>query len=347
MGDQDLAQLCGCNMAVDKSKLGPRQLFDCAFTNAGDDVDFSWRLRDAEMTLAYAPGAIVLHERRTTIGAYLKQQRGYGLAEGLLFRKYPNRQGRVYGDSHWYAQWFGAGSRIYYGAFGRGLFQTIYPRSWLPPAAQFPLTFQWVAPALILAMTGIFDRSLGILGIAGLLITLSSAVAGAAASGGKLRGFASRAILIGLWVLGPLLRSWERERVKWSFAPDASGAATSTATRLSGTIALVAWSPESPPGDAIPPNVLDEMMRGTASCTDPAWSGSRQGKQLRFVRSADYRRSLRSHRRAVFEQRQRCFARVADWRGWAAHGRFCDGLTNFAAGWRPLNSYRGRDMRAR
>jgi len=260
LGDQDLAQLCGCNMAVDKSKLGPRQLFDCAFTNAGDDVDFSWRLRDVEMTLAYAPGAIVRHERRTTIGAYLKQQRGYGLAEGLLFRKYPNRQGRVYGDSHWYAQWFGAGSRIYYGAFGRGLFQTIYPRSWLPPAAQFPLTFQWVAAALILAMTGIFDRSLGILGIAGLLITLSSAVAGAAASGGKLRGFASRAILIGLWVLGPLLRSWERERVKWSFSPDASGTATSTATRLSGTIALVAWSPESPPGDEIPPNVLDEMM---------------------------------------------------------------------------------------
>ena len=34
-----------------------------------------------------------------TIGAYLKQQLGYGHAEGLLFRKYPNRRDRVYGDS--------------------------------------------------------------------------------------------------------------------------------------------------------------------------------------------------------------------------------------------------------
>src|SRR5581483_8544266 len=109
LSDQDLAQLCGCNMAVDKTKLDNRLLFDCTFTNAGDDVDFSWRLRDAEMTLAYAPGAIVFHQPRTTVGAYLKQQYGYGRAEGLLFRKYPDRQDRVYDESRSLAQWFGAG----------------------------------------------------------------------------------------------------------------------------------------------------------------------------------------------------------------------------------------------
>jgi O-antigen biosynthesis protein len=260
LGDQDLAQLCGCNMAVDKAKMDNRLLFDCMFTNAGDDVDFSWRLRDVEMTLAYAPGAVVFHQPRTTISAYLKQQYGYGHAEGLLFRKYPNRHDRVYSESRWFAQWFGAGSRIYYGAFGRGLFQTIYPHSELPLAAQVPLTFQWVAVAVLLALAGIFDKAFGILGIAGLLVTLACAVAGGAGSGGKLQGFAGRMVLIGLWMSGPLLRSWERERVKWSFSPDASGGTPFAAARLSGTIPLTGPSSKSVQAAAVAPTNLDEMI---------------------------------------------------------------------------------------
>jgi cellulose synthase/poly-beta-1,6-N-acetylglucosamine synthase-like glycosyltransferase len=260
LGDQDLAQLCGCNMAVDKAKLDNRVLFDSTFTSAGDDVDFSWRIRDAEMTLAYAPGAVVFHEPRTTIGAYLKQQRGYGRAEGLLFRKYPNRQDSVYGESRGFAHWFSTGSRIYYGAFGRGLFQTIYPRSWLPLAAQVPLTFQWISIAMLLAVAGIFDRAFGILGTTGLFVTLTCAVVGAAGSAGKLPGMASRAVLIGLWLLGPLLRSWEREWVKWSFSADASGAVPSAATRLSGTILLPGQSPEFAQGGAVRLDNRDEMI---------------------------------------------------------------------------------------
>jgi O-antigen biosynthesis protein len=264
LGDQDLAQLCGCNMAVDKTKLGPRQLFDPAFTSAGDDVDFSYRLRDADMTLAYAPGAIVLHERRATIGTYLKQQRGYGRAEGLLFRKYPYRQDSVYGDSGWFAHWFGAGSRIYYGEYGRGLFQTIYPRSWLPLAAQLPLTVHWIVIAAFLAAAGIFNRTFGLLGMAGLVVTLACAVAGAMGSDRKPPGVASQLILSALWVLGPLLRSWERERMKWSFAPDASGPAKPASIRLSGTIPLVerprASAEPAPYGDAGPPDNIDEMV---------------------------------------------------------------------------------------
>jgi cellulose synthase/poly-beta-1,6-N-acetylglucosamine synthase-like glycosyltransferase len=259
LGDQDLAQLCGCNMAVDRANLGAGPFFDCTFTNAGDDVDFSWRLRDAEMTLAYAPGAIVQHQRRTTIGAYLQQQRGYGRAEGLLFRKYPNRQERVYGESRQFAHWFGAGPRIYYGPSGRGLFQTVYPRSWLPLAAQVPLTFQWIAIAVFLAIAGIFHETLGILGIAGLFVTLACAVAGAVGSSRIPRGFINIVLLTGLWVLGPLLRSWERERVKWSFAPDASGGATSIPASLNGTIPLADMSP-SLRGGAEPQTNLDEII---------------------------------------------------------------------------------------
>ncbi len=260
LGDQDLAQLCGCNMAVDKTKIGPRQQFDPVFTSAGDDVDFSYRLRDADLTLAYAPGAIVLHERRSTIAAYLKQQRGYGHAEGMLFRKYPYRQDSIYADSEWFAHWFGAGSRIYYGAYGRGLFQTIYPRLPLPMAAQLPLTVNWIVIAVLLALAGNFNRIFGFLGIAGLVVTLVCAVAGALRSEGKPAGFASKLILSALWVLGPLLRSGEREWVKWRFVPDASSAGESASTRLTGTIPLVERSPTSaqlvPHGEAEPPDIV-------------------------------------------------------------------------------------------
>jgi O-antigen biosynthesis protein len=237
-GDQDLAQLCGCNMAVDKAGLDNHQLFDPAFTGAGDDVDFSWHLRDMKMTLAYAPGAIVLHRPRPTIGAYLKQQRGYGHAEGLLFRKYPHREDRVYSDSSWLARWFG-GSRIYYGEFGRGLFQTIYPRSPLPLALQLPLTFQWVAIAVVLALAGVFDRTFGILGVVGIVCTVACAVVGVARSADRLNSFISRLILVTLWVMGPLLRSWERESVKWTFAPDVSGNSAPIPPKLSGAIPLM------------------------------------------------------------------------------------------------------------
>jgi O-antigen biosynthesis protein len=244
-GDQDLAQLCGCNMAIDKVALGPGQLFDCAFTQAGDDVDVSWRLRDMRKTLAYAPGAVVLHHRRTSIGAYLKQQRGYGHAEGLLFRKYPHRRDRAYVEPRWLTEWFGAGARIYYGAFGRGLFQTAYLRSPLPLAVQLPLTFEWITTAALLALTGVFGRSFWVVGAAGLSVTFACAAAGAAQSAAKLPNSGSIVILIGLWVLGPLVRSWERNLVKWSFSPDSAGQVTAAAKKMSGTIPLSERSSEA------------------------------------------------------------------------------------------------------
>jgi hypothetical protein len=260
LGDQDLAQLCGCCMAVDKVGLGASQLFDSMFTTAGDDVDFSWRLRDAGITLAYAPGATVMHERRTSIRAYLQQQRGYGHAEGLLFRKDPSRRERVYDESGWFGRWFSSGPRIYYGEYGRGLFQTIYSRAGVPLAAQLPLSFPWVAIAIVLAVAGIFNQTLGILGVAALLLTFGSAIAGALESAKEVPGLASSAILTGLWVMGPLLRSWERVLVKWSFAPDNSGKAVPTTKVWRGTIPLARQKPRCEPGAQLPQNGLDEMI---------------------------------------------------------------------------------------
>src|SRR5262249_24299944 len=52
-------------------------------------------------------------------------------------------------------------------------------------------------------------------------------------------GLALRSVLVALWVLGPLLRSWERESVKWRFAPDLSGERAATPSKLNSTIFLM------------------------------------------------------------------------------------------------------------
>ena len=81
-----------------------------------------------------------------------KQQRGYGRGEGLLFRKYPLKAAgadSMYGGASWLGGLFGS-ARIYYGAFGRGLFQSVYPGAETSPLLQLPLTMPWVAIAIVM-----------------------------------------------------------------------------------------------------------------------------------------------------------------------------------------------------
>ena len=57
--------------------------------------------------IGYAPAALVWHHRRATVGAYFRQQRGYGRSEAMLQFKHPQRftaigaarwRGVIYGD---------------------------------------------------------------------------------------------------------------------------------------------------------------------------------------------------------------------------------------------------------
>ena len=179
-GDDRLAQLCGCNMAITKAALLKAGGFDPMFTTAGDDVDLSWRLAALEETLAYAPGAVVIHERRATLAAYLRQQRGYGTGEGLLYRKYPLRtadQDGMYAGASSIGALLG-GARVYYGEFGRGLFQTVYSSG--NSYADLPLTFQWIVVSLILLILGSVNRVLGVLGAGGIALSILAAALSAA-----------------------------------------------------------------------------------------------------------------------------------------------------------------------
>ncbi len=220
--NDDVAEhIPGCNMAFRRDALAAVRFFDASFTAAGDDVDLCWRLQNRGWQIGFSPAAMVWHFRRNTVRAYLRQQRGYGKAEALLYFKHPYRfnllgqsrwLGRIYGDSP-----SGLLSRrpvIYYGAFGRGLFQTLYE----PPSSllsYLPFTLEWNAVALFLCLCALVSGHYVLPAFAPLAVSWASAVA--LASNRKLdpryEDWRSRALLAVLIYLGPLLRSYER--YKW------------------------------------------------------------------------------------------------------------------------------------
>jgi GT2 family glycosyltransferase len=124
----------GCNMAFRRSWLERIGGFDPQFRTAGDDVDVCWRMQEAGGTIGFHPAAVVWHHRRSTIARYWKQQVGYGRAEALLARKWPDRfntsghvswGGRIYGRGLTLPV-FGLSRRIYQGTWGSAPFQSLY-----------------------------------------------------------------------------------------------------------------------------------------------------------------------------------------------------------------------------
>ena len=94
LSDKVAEHIPGCNMAFWKHALEAVGGFDPQFRVAGDDVDICWRLQERGWTLGFCAAAMVWHHSRPTVGSYLGQQRGYGRAEALLERKWPERYNR-------------------------------------------------------------------------------------------------------------------------------------------------------------------------------------------------------------------------------------------------------------
>jgi hypothetical protein len=134
LSDQEAEHLPGCNMAFRKACLKAIGGFDPQFRVAGDDADICWRLRQEGWTLGFSPAAMVWHHRRSSVGAYLKQQQGYGRADAMLGRKWPEKYNAV-GYLRWAGRLYGRGlprhlgwrrERIFHGTWGTGLFQSVY-----------------------------------------------------------------------------------------------------------------------------------------------------------------------------------------------------------------------------
>ncbi len=135
LSDREAEHIPGCNSAFDARALREVGGFDPFFRVAGDDVDVCWRLQDRGGRIGYSPAAMVWHHRRGSVRGYLRQQRGYGRAEAMLERKWPDRysagghvtwRGRLYGDTTPRHATGPLRWRVYHGVWGSALFQSLY-----------------------------------------------------------------------------------------------------------------------------------------------------------------------------------------------------------------------------
>lgn len=163
LSDQEAEHIPGCNMAFRKACLQEIGGFDPNLRVAGDDVDLCWRLQQRGWTLGFSPAAMVWHHRRNSVRAYWKQQQGYGKAEGLLEKKWPEKYnplghiswvGRVYGNG--FTQMLGRRrGRIYQGIWGSAPFQSIYQPA--PTRLRsLPMMPEWFLVILALAVFSAF-----------------------------------------------------------------------------------------------------------------------------------------------------------------------------------------------
>jgi GT2 family glycosyltransferase len=219
--DRVAEHLPGCNLAFYKWALEDIGGFDPMFKRAGDDVDICWRLQERGYRLGYSPAAFVWHYRRSTVGAYLKQQSGYGEAEALLARKHPEYfnalgasiwRGRIYAPAQ--TGVFLRRPVVYHGVFGSALFQRLYapePAAWSGLFTSLEYHGLVTAPLLVLAAS---FRPLLLVALASLLVSLGvCGLAGAQADLPKRkRRWWSRPLVALLFLLQPLARGWARYR---------------------------------------------------------------------------------------------------------------------------------------
>ena len=148
--DEIAEHVPGCNMTFRKDALMKIGGFDPVYRTAGDDVDTCWRIQESGRTIGFHPAAVVWHQRRNSLKAYWRQQKGYGKAEALLEAKWPEKYNSL-GHLTWAGRIYGNGftlpvkikkDKIFHGTWGSALFQSVYQ-----PAGSFinsiPLMPEW------------------------------------------------------------------------------------------------------------------------------------------------------------------------------------------------------------
>jgi GT2 family glycosyltransferase len=162
VNDTEAEHIPGCNMAFRRTALEAIGGFDEQFRRAGDDVDVCWRLLERGMTIGFSAAAVVWHHRRTSVEAYMRQQRGYGEAESLLERKWPEKYNAL-GHVAWAGRLYGRGvaaalarrARIYHGTWGAAPFQSVY-RAAATGFGALALTPEWYLLLAVLATISLF-----------------------------------------------------------------------------------------------------------------------------------------------------------------------------------------------
>ena len=230
LSDTEAEHIPGCNMAFRKKALQAIGGFDPQFRTAGDDVDVCWRLQQQRWTIGFSPAAMVWHHRRNAVRTYWKQQQGYGKAEALLEKKWPEKY-NVLGHLSWAGRLYGKGStrvtswsqgRIYQGTWGSALFQSIYapaPGFW----GSLPSMPEWyvvIATLTALSALGLFWKplmlALPVLGYAvGVLLVQAVLSARHASFASTPQSRSERLQLWGLTTLLHLMQPLARLRGRW------------------------------------------------------------------------------------------------------------------------------------
>jgi GT2 family glycosyltransferase len=226
VSDREAEHIPGCNMTIRAAALREIGGFDPQFRAAGDDVDMCWRLLDCGHRIAFSPGAVVWHHRRSSIRGYLRQQRGYGKAEALLERKHPEKYSAA-GHVDWAGRLYGNGAaqhrggwrwRVYYGGWGTAFYQSIYgPRRGL--LESLPLMPEWYLAICVLGLLSLAGAfwapllvlALPLLGAAITALLVDASLGAARARFSSCRGRWRVRLLTGvLYLLQPLARLYGR-----------------------------------------------------------------------------------------------------------------------------------------
>ncbi len=221
INDREAEHVPGCNMAYYTRVAKEINGFDSQFRSAGDDVDFIWRLQHAGYTIGFAPSGQVWHYRRNTVKAYLKQQKGYGIAEALLKYKHPDHFNTL-GASHWRGKIYGTdqigvrmtGDVVYHGLFGTGLFQTIYRRPASMVAAML-MSIEWHLLYGFIAVLGLaFTPLLWVAFFMSLVAPVLAVIAARQQPMPKHKHWLTRPLIAFLHFRQPLTRGWARYSVR-------------------------------------------------------------------------------------------------------------------------------------
>jgi O-antigen biosynthesis protein len=238
LSDREAEHIPGCNSSFRKSALQAVGGFDARFRVAGDDVDLCWRLREAGGKLGYSPSGVVWHHRRPSLRAYWRQQRGYGKAEALLERKWPQKYNAA-GHLAWCGRLYGGGpvrslwrrQRIYHGTWGIAPFQSLYERhpGSLGSLPTMPEWYLVIALLIALSLLGLdWPPLLAALPLLALATASSAAHALSAATASRCversngRQSRLRARVAALFLMQPLARLVGRLRhglAPWRLAP--------------------------------------------------------------------------------------------------------------------------------
>jgi len=217
--DRQAEHIPGCNMAFYRWALLDMGGFDPVFHKAGDDVDLCWRLQQSGYKIGFSPSAFVWHYRRSTIGAYLRQQIGYGQAEAMLVQKHPENF-NLFGNGVWRGRIYGPSKLgvelqppvIYHGHFASAGFQKLYASG---PSTTLMLctTLEYYLCVVIpLGILSVILHHLIPLAAVSLLLPLSICALAAAQADlpSHRRAWWSRPLVALLFFLQPIARGWAR-----------------------------------------------------------------------------------------------------------------------------------------